>query len=48
MAHNKPSHLDLRYLTFSLITSHINFFPSDSLFKKVDDINLAPKELKWL
>ena len=31
---DEPSHLDLRCLTFSLSTLHINFFPSDSLFKK--------------
>ena len=30
---NEPSHLDLRCLTFSLSTSHINVFPNDSLFK---------------
>ena len=36
-AHNEPSHLDLRCLTFSLSTLHINFFPSDSLFKKKAD-----------
>ena len=37
---NEPSHLDLRCLTFSLSTSHINVFPNDSLFKikKADDI----------
>ena len=32
-AHNEPSHLDLRCLTFSLSTLHIDFFPSDSSFK---------------
>ena len=32
-AHKEPSHLDLRCLTFSLSTLHINFFPSDSLLK---------------
>ena len=32
------SHLDLRCLTFSFSTLHINFFPIDSLFKtKADD-----------
>ena len=37
MAH-EPSNLDLRCLTFSLSTLHINFFPSDSLFnKRADD-----------
>ena len=33
-AHNEPSHLDLCCLTFSLSTLHINYFPSDTLFKK--------------
>ena len=33
-AHNEPSHLDLRCLTFSLSTLHINFFPNDSLLEK--------------
>ena len=28
----EPSHLDLRCLTFSISTLHINLFPSDSLF----------------
>ena len=32
-AHNEPSHLDLRCLTFSLSTLHIHF-PSGTLFKK--------------
>ena len=32
-AHNEPSHQDLRFLTFSLSTSHINFFSIDSLLK---------------
>ena len=36
-AHNEPSHLDLRCLTFSLSALHINFFPSGSLFKKKTD-----------
>ena len=31
---NEPSHLDLRCLTFSLSTLHINVFPNDSLLKK--------------
>ena len=30
----EPSHLDLRCLTFSLSTLHINVFPNDSLKKK--------------
>ena len=33
-AHDEPSHLDLRCLTFNLLTLHINFFPSDSLLEK--------------
>ena len=33
-AHKEPSHLDLRCLTFSLSTLHINHFPTESLFKK--------------
>ena len=33
----QPSHLDLRCLTFSLSTLDINFFQSDSLFKKADN-----------
>ena len=31
---NEPSHLDLRCLTFSLSTLHINVFLNDSLLKK--------------
>ena len=31
---SEPSHLDLRCLTFSLSTLHINVFPSDSLLKQ--------------
>ena len=35
---NEPSYLDLRCLTFSILTLHINFFPSDSLLKiEADD-----------
>ena len=30
----EPSHLDLRCLTFSLSTLHMNFFSSDSLLRK--------------
>ena len=30
------AHLDLRCLTFSLSTLHINFFPSNKLLKKAD------------
>ena len=39
MAHNEPSHLDLRCLTFSLSLLHINFFRNDTLLEKqnVDD-----------
>ena len=33
-AHNEPSHPDLRCLTVSLSTLHINLFPTDSLLKK--------------
>ena len=29
--HNEPSHQDIRCLTFSLKTLHINFFPIDGL-----------------
>ena len=36
---SEPSHLDLRCLTFSLSTLHINVFPNDSLlkYKNADD-----------
>ena len=31
---HEPSHLDLRCMTFSILTLRINFFSSDRLFKK--------------
>ena len=40
-AHNEPSHLDLRCLRSSLSTSHINFFPSNSLLKKKQTTNVV-------
>ena len=40
-AHYEPSHQDLRCLAFSLTTLHINFFPTDSLFKKTTTENKA-------
>ena len=49
-AHNEPSHLGLRCLTFSVSTLHINFFPMDSLFRtKTDDkcrLNFDSKRVK--
>ena len=38
-AHHEPSHLDLRCLTFSLSTLHINFLPNDSLLEKKSSEN---------
>ena len=32
-AHSEPSHLDPRFLTFSLSTLHTNVFPNDGLLK---------------
>ena len=51
-AHTEPSHQDLRCLTFSISTLHIDFFESDSLLKKTkkkqttnDVCYLAPKTI---
>ena len=48
---NKTSHLDLRCLTFTLSTLHINVFPNDSLLKikKADDkcrLNFGAERVK--
>ena len=43
---DKSSHLDLSCLTFSLSTLYINFFPSNSLFKKKQNKKKKKKKKK--
>ena len=40
-AHNEPSHLDLRCLTFSLSTLRINFVSKDSVLKKKNRLQMS-------
>ena len=51
MAHNEPSHRDLRCLTFSLSTLHINLIPINTFVKnKADDkcrLTFGTERVKW-